>query len=396
MARILFAWELGTGYGHIGAFLPAALKLREHGHEVAFALRDLSRFESFLGRHGFAPLQAPVWLPDTPTFPPAVSYTEILFRVGFLNVDGLTGMLKAWRQLLHLVRPDLAIVDHGPTALLAARWLGLRRAVFGTGFASPPRLRPMPSFRSWAEVAPQRLVESEQRVLAVVNEAMARLGGPRLDAIADLFDVEEDFLCTFPELDPYPQRTGARYWGAASTWDDGTAAEWPAGRGAKILVYLVPTYGNLEKVLKQLAELSCRSLVHVPRLSVTPSSRAYSSNVVFCDSPVRMRPALAECDLVVCHGGHGTVAQALLAGRPLMLIPLYIEHLLTARRVVDYNAATMVHPESKSPNYRQLIWDALDGAHSDKAEAFASKYKDFDSDGQTESIAVRCEELLQF
>jgi UDP:flavonoid glycosyltransferase YjiC (YdhE family) len=394
VARILFGWELGTGYGHVGAFLPLALKLREHGHEVVFVLRDLSKFETFLGRHGFAPLQGPVWLPEAPPLPPAASYTEMLFRFGFLDVEGLTGMLKAWRELIRLVRPDLTVVDHGPTALLAARWLGVRRALFGTGFASPPRLRPMPSFRSWAEVPTQRLAESEQRVLEVVNQTLARLGGAPLEAIADLFDVDEDFLCTFPELDPYPQRTGARYWGAASTWDEGTTSEWPSGRGARILVYLVPTYGNLTKVLRQLAELPCRSLVHVPQLSGAASSRYHSSNVTFSDAPLRMRSALADCDLILCHAGHGTVAQALLAGRPLVLIPLYIDQLLTARRVVSHGAATMVHPESKAPNYKQLIRDTLDGACADEAKAFASKYKDFNPDGQTQALAARCEELL--
>jgi UDP:flavonoid glycosyltransferase YjiC (YdhE family) len=395
MARILFAWELGAGYGHLGGFLPMALELRERGHEVVFALRDLSKFETFLGRHAFVPLQAPVWLPEAPTFAPAVSYSEMLFRFGFLDLDGLTTMLKAWRELLRLVRPDLTIVDHGPTALLATRWLKLRRAVFGTGFASPPRLRPMPSFCSWADVAPQRLVDSEQRVLEVVNQTLARLGGAPLDAIADLFDVDEDFLCTFPELDPYPQRAGARYWGPVWTRDHGTTADWPVGRGPKIFVYLLPTYGNVEKVLARLAELPCRSLVHVPRLSMAASRRSFSSNVTFCDTPVRMESVLAECDLMLCHAGHGTVAQALLAGRPLMLIPFQTEQLLTARRVVnECKAGTMVHPDSKSPNYRQLIRDALDGAYAHEAQAFARKYSDFNSHEQMEAIATRCEELL--
>jgi len=231
-------------------------------------------------------------------------------------------------------------------------------------------------------------------VLGVINRALARVGGAPLAAVADLFDVDEEFLCTFPELDPYPQRTGARYWGVAAPWDEGVTPEWPAGRGARILVYVALTYGDLDKVLRQLADLPHRSLVHVRALG-SSASRYRSSNVAFSEAPVRMRSALADCELIVCHAGHGTVAQALLAGRPLVLAPLFIEGLLTARRVVSHGAAKMANPDAKAPNYKQLIREALDGACANEARAFATKYRDFDPDQQTRALADRCEELLE-
>ena len=53
MSGILCVWELGAGYGHLGRLLPVALQLRERGHEVVFALRDLTHAEvrRLLGLH---------------------------------------------------------------------------------------------------------------------------------------------------------------------------------------------------------------------------------------------------------------------------------------------------------------------------------------------------------
>ncbi len=42
---------------------------------------------------------------------------------------------------------------------------------------------------------------------------------------------------------------------------------------------------------------------------------------------------LAQADTVVCHGGSGTVGQALAAGVPLALVPLFADQPHHARRI---------------------------------------------------------------
>jgi hypothetical protein len=79
--------------------------------------------------------------------------------------------------------------------------------------------------------------------------------------------------------------------------------------------------------------------------------------------------------------GGGCVGRRLLTGRPLMRIALYIDQLLTVRRVVSQVVATMARPQSKASKYPQLVRDILDGACADEAKAFATKYRDFNPDG---------------
>jgi len=43
MARILFAWELGGGAGHVAPFYPIAQSLIAAGHELTLAVREPER-----------------------------------------------------------------------------------------------------------------------------------------------------------------------------------------------------------------------------------------------------------------------------------------------------------------------------------------------------------------
>ncbi len=59
MATILFAWELGGGMGHLTNIAPLARHLAQQGHEVAVALRDLSRAAIVFPGDDVQILQAP-------------------------------------------------------------------------------------------------------------------------------------------------------------------------------------------------------------------------------------------------------------------------------------------------------------------------------------------------
>src|SRR5207248_373205 len=58
MSHILYAWELGRGYGHVAGVLPLVRKLRRDGHTVTLALRDLSRVDVLLSGDALPVLQA--------------------------------------------------------------------------------------------------------------------------------------------------------------------------------------------------------------------------------------------------------------------------------------------------------------------------------------------------
>jgi UDP:flavonoid glycosyltransferase YjiC (YdhE family) len=391
----LFAWELGAGAGHVTRFLPTALLLQERDHEVVFAVRDLPRTKLVLGRHRVPLHQSPLWLRDNPGLPPAVSYAELLLRFGYQNVADLKAMVRGWLTLYEMVRPDLVVIDHGPTALMAAMVGGVRRATIGTGFFLPPRLYPLPSFRPWLDVPADRLQRSEREVLAVVNGALLALGAERrLSGLAELFEADEAFLCTVPELDHYPRDQG-HYWGPAFDALGGDEPQWPSSDGPKIFVYMPGTWAGLPRLLQELAGLRASVLLYLPGLALAAAASYAGPSMRISARPLRMAQVLRECDLVVCHAGHGTVAAALLAGRPLLVIPEQVEQLLVARAVVKLGAARMVNPDSR-PKFSRLIQGILsDGELAQAARGFATKYSHFGPAQPYRSIAERCEALMR-
>lgn len=402
VARFLFAWELGAGMGHLVPLAQVAQPLVARGHEVHFALRDLSGARAALGALAASPLvhlwQAPVWLPQYQASQPPASYAELLFHAGYLDAARLRGLVQAWQSLLDVLKPDLLLADHAPTALLAARGRPLRRALIGNGFFLPPALQPLPSFREWEAIDPHRLAQAEARALATCNAALAADGTAVLAALHELTAADERFLLTWPELDPYspgPQgRPSASYWGVLPPRAEGLAAVWPDGAGESLFAYLKGDYAALDAVLQQLAAAPCRTLAHVPGLSAAQRQRFASPRLRFSDGAVSWAKALATARAVLCHASSGTVLTALQAGLPLLLLPMHAEQLLTTRRVVACGAGVALGVGEAGPKLLSAIGRLFgEGGLRQSAQALAARHPAPRDTGAAQRVAARCEAL---
>ncbi len=405
--RVFYAWELGMDLGHLLRFLAPALKLRERGHEVVFAVRDLSNAEQTLGRHGFALMQAPIWIAPTHMPPgPPVNYTEIILRYGFMEYLGLKALVKAWRELFRHAQPGLVLTDHSPTALLAARSMGLAHAPIGSGFFNPPLVNPLPPMRYWTKAPPGRAEQCDAIALRNCNRVLADLGGPPLRSMADLFRADDSFLCTFAELDHYPGRGRAHYWGPTFEVEQGVEAAWPEGEGARVFAYLKPRYPGVDKVLEALSVSNTCVIAYIPGISPADLKKFSSPRMIISREPLKLKPILPDCDLAISHGGPGTVTAALLRGVPLLALPTQLEQFLTARRIKEMGAGLYADFEPRkpkegekkpaAPDFAALIRRLLEEpGFRAKARAFAQKYKNFSQAAQAHALATRIEQLLQ-
>lgn len=394
--KMFYAWELGEDLGHITSFLPLALELRRRGHEVLTALRELPRAENIFGQHGVTMLQAPLWqgTPLNPPRPP-VSYAELLFFFGYLDASRLTAMIKAWTNLMTLIKPDLLIADHAPTALVAARVLGIPRATIGPGFELPPATSPLPNMRPWLNVSPERLMQSERRVLRTIKAVMETLSAKPLERLSDIFECATHFLITVSELDPYPSRDAAQYYGPIFAPANGEIPEWPQGRGPKVFVYLKPGYQQLEVVFAALAALEARAAAFISGLSMDKRAKIENSTTIISHRPYDIERAASECDFGVCHAGHGTTCALLMKGKPLLLLPMQLEQYLTARQVSEIGAGVIVdgkHPHNEVRAAATQLVNDPDIAK--RAQELAQRYAGYSSPSTVTRIANECEEIV--
>lgn len=349
MSRILLAWELGTGFGHLGPFLGLVPRLLERGHELHIAAREIAGAAQALGDLPVALHQAPLCLNTYGGLQePPLNYSEILMRYGYLEPPMLGAMLGAWRSLIRSNGADVVIADHAPTALLAARGLGLPRAVIGSPFNVPPPVAPTPNMRPWVAVPQARLTDSDRRVLAAINSRLPAAG--RLEAVHGIFAGAAAFFSGIPELDPYGARDAGDYLGLQALSTGTAVPQWPAGEGAAVFAYLHADYPHLERALLALAGSGARVLVHVLGGNGTLVQRHGGARLQFAPGLLDFRRVVQECALCVCHGNVGTTLGMLQGGRPVLVLPKHLEHFLLGRALERAGAGNVIHPDEQQPD----------------------------------------------
>lgn len=159
-----------------------------------------------------------------------------------------------------------------------------------------------------------------------LNETRARLGLPPLEHVHGGISQQLALVATFPQLE-YPRPA----WSAPNThvvgplqWEPGYHdVELPPGDAPLVLV--APStvqdedHDLLHAALAGLADLPVRVLATWNRRPPRrPLDVPANARVVEWVSYSRTMPA---CDLVVCHGGHGTVMRALTSGCGVVVVP---------------------------------------------------------------------------
>jgi UDP:flavonoid glycosyltransferase YjiC (YdhE family) len=103
--------------------------------------------------------------------------------------------------------------------------------------------------------------------------------------------------------------------------------------------------------------------------------RHNSQNVTILTMPTTLDTAMQAADLVISHGSAGMVCEALLAGKPQLLVPLDAEKALITRKVTATKAARGLMPDSVGARaggeLESLLWS---GEAKSAATAVAHRY----------------------
>jgi UDP:flavonoid glycosyltransferase YjiC (YdhE family) len=178
--------------------------------------------------------------------------------------------------------------------------------------------------RAWAAAA--RVTDAGlERGRRELNETRARVGLPALDRVHGGISEALALVATFPRLE-YPRATPlpATHVIGPLLWEPPFGdVELPAGDAPLVLVAPStsqdPSHRLLRAALAGLADLPVRVLASWNRRPLpAPVDVPANARLVEWVSYSRTMP---RCDVVVCHGGHGTVARALASGCVVVAVP---------------------------------------------------------------------------
>lgn len=396
MSRIILAWELGSNLGHVSRLLPLGRRLRSRGHGVLAVVRDLDAAGRVLAPAGIPFIQAPRSNSMPAGAAQPASYADILRYTGWADVQQLWALVQAWVNVLRLFAAETLIVDHSPTALLAARCERISSVAIGTGFELPPMRQPLPSFPGFSGATLENAVSAERLVLENANRVMQATRGRPLSALSDLFQCERRWMTTFAELDHYEARPGEQYVGPIGEVGEGEHLEWPIGATQRIFAYLRPETPNVSILLRALAACDAAVVCYVPGIPPSETAGLRSDKFVLAERPVDLSILRRGANLCVSYAPAATVTAALLDGIPQLMAPSHVESQLTAHRVETLGAGLTlrgtVTEETVVGVLNTLLHNPTFGA---RAAAFAERYRGFDPNREAGRIVEDLETLLR-
>ncbi len=379
MKRILLTWELGGNYGHLARLIPIADAQRALGREILFAVCNIEAAQALLVPRGYAYVIAPkVSFKGSNAL--TLSYTQMLLAIGYADQLALQKTVGDWLHLFHEYQPDLIVIDHSPTALLANHIAKIPVMQLGTGFEMPPQ-------EHWIELLPlndkqqAELNIAEQQLLVNMNHALIAYGGIAMQSVTHLFNDCQQLLATFAELDHYPSRKNAHYIGPVYSIEDISGntnhqITWKETQRKKVFVYVWSGLPGLNQLMQALAALDIEVIAVIPGLTDEALSLFNQPNIHISKNTVSFARLFKNTDLLITHSGFGTVSAFLKHGIPVMIVPDTLEQGLIGQRIVSLGVGLIMSPKRNMQSFMQLISHLLETPQYAKAaQKFSAQYQ---------------------
>jgi hypothetical protein len=378
---------MGSDLGHISRLSNITKTLESEGHNVVVALKDLSRAYPFFKETNAQLLQAPVWLLKLKMQRPIACQADTLLLSGYVDIEALLMLTKAWSEIVNLVNPDAVIFDYSPTALLALRDDTRPKIITGTGFATPEAGHPIADWRHYD--ANDNLVAEQERVaLHQINSVLKLLNKTPLQKLSELWRADRVILNNPPLFDPYYEvRANTVYCLKETTSNTHPSVTFPNTGRKKIIAYLKPKHTKLDLILHALRLSNADVFVACPRGPENILKGYECDTLKYSTKPINLAEGFENANLFIGHGNANSVKEALAAETPIIVIPLQQEQLLIGKKLQELGAGTMILNFESADALSKSINNALSNAKL--SDYVKSIKKTFDKYNQTVGSAIK-------
>ena len=166
---------------------------------------------------------------------------------------------------------------------------------------------------------------------------------------------------------------------------------WPAGGGKRIYAYL-SAFPGLPKVLHALRSTGSPTIVF-GGCDAKLRDQFAAPSLRFETRRLDLKEVAAQCDLAVLSGGQATTLALLLAGKPILQAPLFLEQALNAMATLRLGAGLIAFPGGVDRTGEQIAELLGSPQYTDAARKFEAKYAGFSPEAEIARAVQRLNEL---
>ncbi len=331
---------------HISRPLLVAKELRKRRHEVLFA--GESPKIKFLQHEGFTVL--PLYEPN-----PDILYGNIRKgKLRFVSDTEIERMIDADIALYREVKPDLVLTDGRFSSPISTYVAGLNHAAIVN--VSSTEYRAFPYIPFFEERIPAWLIRRNTRLWKMIDLINLKLEISIFDNVMNVFKrlskrygiqnavtatncltgKDITLLADIPEYFPTRNLPRNYHYIGPLTWKSNILPPswWPPAKAIRPLIYItMGTTGIGDFFHKIYGLLRSSELIAIISTGAQVKDMETIGGKIYTEAFIDGDLVMGECDLVVCHGGNGTIYQALQHGKPIIGIPTIPDQKFNMRRV---------------------------------------------------------------
>lgn len=351
-ARIAYAWEWGTGTGHLGRFEVLARELVRENHKITLTVRDLTLARKIfpLGQWGTSidvrqaptPIDKPPVQRHRPT-----TFAELAWNLGYFDRDRTLASIEAWRGVLADTQCDCVIADFGIGSVIAAKSIGLPVIRLGTGFECPPQNSPLTQLELPYQSNDDTAMDTLNQLRNYVDDAVALLSKQRAtDSYIPSLESVPQIVASLPELEHYrvarPNNTYIGAWGISKP----PAIALPNSNGNRVCFAYLKKSRHVERLLKGLNRRGYEIVLAGPAARMKLSYRDGFQKVHRCNQMIDIKKLSPRISFGITNANHGTTTELLGNGVPVLAIPLFVEQQVTAHNLTRHRLGTSLTSDS--------------------------------------------------
>ena len=374
MRFLFFPGDLGGGFGHISRCLELAYKAKEKGHTCAFVLntskyilrisKAFQVYKSYpsenifskilsLGKHFKKPPEI------SPLFREFSGVAYQVIRDGYMEEATILNKLEQYENIVNKFKPHILIGDINLlTGILSQKTSIPLVQIIRYG------MHPETANLIWWKDIPQNLVIPDTTLL--FNPLLNKLGLKEIEITEDLLRGDLYIIPSIPEIEPVSVNENNIHVGQLSLSEKTeNIPEWINYLDKdKPLIYITIGGGAgavgcnnfFSTVIKAFTDKPVQVIIS------TTSGFDYSRNNINLPGNIKIfkwvpgKLIISKSNLVIFHGGYGTMMEVLLSGKPSIVIPFQSEQESNGRRLEQLRCGKLLKLSKENLKVIESKW----------------------------------------